>query len=108
MTAQTKTVSIQEPGLDVQDSSKMLFKILDDQINNYKLRFISDWEGNHNISSEEKNRKIERLKLAKDNLRNFLKDFDSRDVEVNLSLNLEVNVKSKEHSPVQEEELLVS
>ena len=71
MKMNTKTISLEESGLNIRDGRNMIFSIIDNQINNYKLKFLSNWEENHTISSEEKDRKIDQLKLTKESLNDF-------------------------------------
>ena len=67
----SRTVKLEESGLEMRSGRRMIFKILDTQINNYKLQFITDWEGNHDLSPDEKDEKIAKMRIAH-TLRNCL------------------------------------
>lgn len=107
MKAHRKTVSVQETGLDTWDGKNMIFKIIDNQINNYKLQFLTDWERNHDVSPVEKEQKIEKLMLAKENLQELFKNIAKKGAEVNFTLNLDVEITSKEHATMRAHSIAV-
>ncbi len=90
-----KKITVEEFSCNIRDGKSALFQILNTQINNYKLQFLSEWERNHNICSKEKDRKIEILESSKQELLEFLKDFDSPDAEIKYTLHLEVDITNK-------------
>lgn len=89
----SRTVKLEESGLEMRSGRRMIFKILDTQINNYKLQFITDWEGNHDLSPDEKDEKIAKLETIKEELNSMFRDMEYGSKEVSFSLNLEVSLK---------------
>lgn len=94
MKVNTRSVNVNEFGLDIKSGSDMILRIIDNQINNYKIQFLTNWEGNHNLSPVDKNNKIQKLIQMKDELHAFLSGFDLSNDEIDFSLILDVKVKT--------------
>lgn len=88
----TKQVNITEENFELKDSRNMIFKVIDCQINNYKLQFLTDWEKNHSISSAIKDSKIAALEAKKRELADLYKahEFDNSLVDLNISIDVRI------------------
>lgn len=104
---ETKTIQLEESGLNIQDGKNMIFRIIDNQILNYKMQFQTEWERNHNTSPELKNAKIAELEATKKALNHLL---DSGDFQSELSLlfNLEIKVQETKSINTSQSQLLAS
>lgn len=107
MKVNTKTVHVEEFGLDVKGGRDMILRIIDNQINNYKIQFLTNWEGNHNLSPTDKNRKIEKLTQMREDVKAFFHESDFKDDEIDFSFNLEIK-RAKNNSKALEQQELVS
>lgn len=96
---------ILESGLDVQDGKNMIFNIIDTQINNCKLQFLSKWEKNHKFSAKELDKEIERLNQAKNNLKKLFSQLSSENQRM-FSISLNVCIKKNESSEVIKKSLV--
>lgn len=90
-----KAINIEEKGMNLEDGKSMIFRIIDNQIQNQKLKFQAEWERDHNTSPEHKEKAIENLQAIKKQLKDLFAGKYEDDHEINFSLNLEVNVTSK-------------
>lgn len=68
---------IEESGLKTYESKDMIIRIIDNQINNYKLEYLSQWEKDHSTTAELKNKKIEELELKKKEIEFFFNKSNS-------------------------------
>ena len=66
MKTHNNTINIQESDLEIRDGKNMIFSIIDNQINNYKLQALTNWERDHNSSSNESDRSIQQLEETKE------------------------------------------
>ncbi|MCV9386620.1 hypothetical protein [Reichenbachiella ulvae] len=104
----TKTIAVNETGHDLNEGRSIIFKIIDSQIDNYKSKYLADWEKDHNISPVEKDQKIGELRAAKEELLQMMKANESEDKEVNFRLKLEVEVAEKQQVPTEEDMLVAN
>lgn len=104
MELNTTTVNLKEFGLDIRGGKEMIFRIIDNQISNYKIQFLMDWEGNHKISSQEKDRKIQKLKSTKEELNRFFNQCNSGNTEIDFTFNLEVKNRMSQSNGIKENE----
>lgn len=102
-----KTITVEETGFQIQDARSFIIEVIDSQINNHKVQFLADWQRDHNLSSKEKDHKIEKLESAKNDLLDFLQENNSEGRKVSFTLNLEVRLTNKAHVDVSDEPLLV-
>lgn len=103
-----KTFTLEETDFNLRASRTMVCSIIDNQINNYKLQFLADWEGNHNTSSRDMDMKIQKLKTAKTDLIKWFKKHEGACPEIRLSIALEVNIPTQEPVGIPKEKLVVS
>lgn len=90
----TKKVAINEQGLTIDEGKSMILKMIDNQINDCKLQFITNWEKNHQLSEEKKNKRINQLTKIKKELKDFMSQIENNtDAKFSFSLNLEVKVE---------------
>ena len=90
----TKKVKIQELGFKSEEGKSMILRFLDDQIKNYKLKSLSDWERNHDPSVFSANEATEKLTSAKQEFLHFFESLDENE-ELDFSLQLEVKLNKK-------------
>lgn len=90
----TKTISINEFDLEVFKSKNMILKLIDDQINNYNLQFLREWERNHSISSEGKNAKVKALEAKKAEIQALFDECESNNTIVDFNISIDVKMKS--------------
>lgn len=107
MNMNTKTVHLEEFGLDVKGGRDMILRVIDNQINNYKIQFLTNWEGNHYLSPADKDRKIEKLMQMREDLKTFFNTSDFKGDEIDFSFNLEIK-RRKNNSKVLEQQKLAS
>lgn len=65
-------------------AANMISSIIDAHINFYKLQFLSQWEADHSISTEDRDKKIGELKEKKKQLRSLIEQ--SKEEGGNISL----------------------
>lgn len=94
----TKNVDITEENFEMRDSREMTIKLIDAQINNYKLKFMTDWERDHSTSPVTKNSKIEALQAKKQEIAELFARCDSDDSLVDLNISIGVTIKKDELS----------
>ena len=104
---ETKTIQLEENGLNIQDGRSMIFRIIDNQIMNYKMQFQSEWERNHNISPVTKNEKIAKLESTKLALKELFNSGD-KESQLGLFLNIEVKLQQSKNVKTTEPQLLAS
>lgn len=97
MKTDSKIIKIEEIGLDIQDGQNMITNLINNQINNYKLKYLIDWERNHNISPNDKDQKIEQLEKVIEELSIFLSKKNSDDYKLSLSINLDLIIPKSIH-----------
>lgn len=90
----TKTININEFDLDVFKSKSMILKLIDDQINNYNLQFLREWERNHSTSSEEKKTKIKALEAKKTEIQALFDECEANNTIVDFNISIDVKMKS--------------
>lgn len=90
MKKEAKTIVIEETDLDIQEGKNMLINLLNNQINNYKLKYLNDWEKNHNISPVDKDQKINQLEKLKNELRDFLAEYNFDDKKLNFTISFDL------------------
>ncbi len=90
----TKTINIIEFDLEVFKSKNMILKLIDDQINNYNLQFLRDWERNHSTSSEVKNAKIKALEAKKTEIQALFDECEANNTLVDFNISIDVKLKT--------------
>lgn len=93
-----KKVCIIEEGIDCGTSRNMILNVLDSQINNYKLQYLMDWEGNHSISPLKKNKKIEALRAEKDEILGIYRALDTNSSLIDVNISIDLTIKELEKS----------
>lgn len=102
-----KSILINESGLSLKDGRDMVLKIIDSQINNYKLQYLTDWERNHKTKPTRKNKKIAQLEALRDEIINTVNyTEDEEDGALNFSLSLNVNVVKNKNATVDQHEFV--
>lgn len=90
-----KTINIEEFDHNVSDSRSMIFKVIDTQINNYKLQFLTQWERDHTISLAEKDEKIKELQVQKDHMIALFRECEMGNTLIDFKISIAVTVKNK-------------
>lgn len=87
---ESKNYSINELALDPKEAIKIMTKLIDAQINTYRLQSIQDWEKNHSNGAKWENQ-IKKLQEFKQHLQNDLESFSksSELLRLNFSLGLD-------------------
>jgi hypothetical protein len=83
-------LSIGEFGLKRQESKKLIIGMLNNQINNCKLEYISEWERNHLTTPQSKDKKIEILEAKKKDLEIFFNDYKSTNSLLKFDISIEI------------------
>lgn len=92
----TKTINMTEFDLEVFKSKSMILKLIDDQINNYNLQFLREWERNHGISSEDKKAKIKALEAKKAEIKALFDNCEANNTRVDFNISIDLAVKTPE------------
>jgi len=92
---ESKKIKIEEFNCKVNYSRNMIFRLLDSQINNYKLQFLANWEGDHSTSPCLKDSKIKELEAMKNEINNLFKECGDKASLVNLSISLDIKIKQE-------------
>lgn len=82
--------------LEVFKSKSMILKLIDDQINNYNIQFLREWERNHTISSADKKAKIKALEAKKAEIKALFEDCEANNTRVDFNVSIEMAVKTPE------------
>lgn len=90
----TKTININEFDLEIVKSKSMILKLIDDQINNYNLQFLREWERNHSTSSAEKKAKIKALEAKKTEIQALFDECEANNTIVDFNISIDVKMKS--------------
>lgn len=87
---ESKNYSISEMELEPSDAKTIMTKLIDAQINTYRLQSIQDWERKRDKGDRWKN-EIEKLKNFKKRLNEDLESLTNAEdiLKINLSLNLD-------------------
>lgn len=85
-------IEIKESGLPVSKAKELIIRLIDNQIQNYRLQRMSDWEAGEVDSLEEDHENIRVLVEKKEQiLRAFEgEDLDDTLIDVDFSLNLNI------------------
>ena len=92
MMEKRKQIVIKEHCGDIIDGRNLLIDIIDKQININKIRFLSDWESNHNMCTTDSNSKIKELELAKQEIMEFFQDQQTKNVHLNFTINFDIQI----------------
>lgn len=92
----SKKIKIEERNYQVSDSRSMIFKVIDNQINNYKLQYITMSERDHSIPSKVKDKKIKQLEAKKADLQKLFTKLNDEDYLVDFNISIDVKLKNKE------------
>jgi hypothetical protein len=91
---ETKKISIEESNLGLFESKSMILKLIDDQINNYKIKFLADWERDHTTSAQSNELKIQALESKKKEIQEILSNFKSSSALVDFNISIDMTVRS--------------
>lgn len=90
-----QTITIKENGCQLSDVRSMILNLIDCQINNYKLKLVSDWEKCHTQDSKDQKEKIKALISRKKDLIEMLNnDFTSTE-DIDFEVSFEISPKKK-------------
>jgi hypothetical protein len=89
----TNKLTIEECGLQLNESRDLIFKMLNNQIEMCKLNYISEWEKDHSISADIKNQKIEALRAKKEEVAAFFNECAGGNPKMDLHISFEFKVK---------------
>lgn len=92
---ETKVINIRQEEAKIQASKDMILSIIDFQIKKHRIQHLSDWERNHNISSERVNAQINALVAKKEEIKNWFKSRTSKDALVDLNISIDIAVKEE-------------
>lgn len=91
----TNKINIEECGLAKRESKDLIFKVLNDQINNCKRAYFSEWERNHSTSPDTMNAKIEALEAKKREIETFFEEYSQNAASMDVNIAIEVKVKEQ-------------
>jgi len=83
---------IKESGLKEEVSKKFIIKMINHQINNCKLDYVTEWERDHSITTESKDEKIEILENKKKKFEAFFDNCQSLNPATNFNIAIEINM----------------
>jgi len=92
----TKSISINEFDLQVFKSKSMILKLIDEQINNYNLQFLTEWEKNHSVSPKDKTAKINVLEAKKAEIQALFDECETNNTLVDFNITIDVKLKTPE------------
>jgi hypothetical protein len=99
---ETTKFTFNELGLKNKSAKELIIKAINNQINNYKIEYLSQWEREHSTTAESKDKKIEALENKKREVIKYFNEYDSTNSHLNLSLSIEVKemITIAEHGSV--------
>jgi len=89
-------VIIEETGLKNYSAKSLMTKLIDSQINICRMDYMAQFEKDHSITPDLKNKKIEELKMKKMAIEAYFNEWStiSSDMSVDISIELRVNENS--------------
>lgn len=91
----TSKIILEEKGIEIQNFKTVICKLIENQIHDYKIQYLADWEANHKLPSNNKDQKIKTLQSAKSEIMDFLEQLNSEENKINFKLNLELALVNK-------------
>ncbi|MBR9860764.1 hypothetical protein GYB22_08455 [bacterium] len=85
-----QAITLKETGSDAMDARNMILKLIDCQINNYKMQFITKWEGDHSADAAAKDKKIAYLRKKKEEIIEKFRQIPFENVDLDISLDFQV------------------
>ena len=92
----TQTLKIAEQNYQLHESRNMISKIIDNQINNIKLHFLTEWERDHSLPLDINDEKITLLKNKKKDLNELFNKFSDTNYLVDFDISIDVKFKKKD------------
>ena len=89
---QSNKFTIEECGIQNHESKEMIIKMINNQINTYKLEYLSQWERDHSITPDSINKKIEALRAKKKEIEGFFSETNHVNPTIDLSVSFELKV----------------
>lgn len=87
---QNKTLVLREAVENIDESKETLLVFLNDQINNLKKQHLMRWEGNHDLSEEQKKRDIKQLLQAKEAISSLLNTVNKDRIKYSIKVDIEL------------------
>jgi hypothetical protein len=83
-------IIIEEAGLQKHKSREQILNLINSQINQHKLQYWSEWEGNHNLSPILRDEKINALNDKKVQVEKFFKEVksDKKNIDIAFSIHI--------------------
>ncbi|MEZ4936171.1 MAG: hypothetical protein R2799_01105 [Crocinitomicaceae bacterium] len=90
---ETRKVVIDKLDLSNPTSRKLILNMIDDQIKDYKLQYLINWEKDHSLSSSETKNKIKALETKKEELKQLFSEKLPENTlgEISFTINLRPN-----------------
>jgi hypothetical protein len=92
MIDQLQATKIIEGGFSASDSNELISTIIDSLIKYYKLQYLRQWIGNHNLSEDNIQNRINELQEKKRELESLIDEARRNGSELNLNALLEISV----------------
>ena len=90
-------IIIEENGLNNNGLRELILNMLNEQINHYKVEYLSEWEKDHATSKEFLNAKIEALTAKKEEINKVFADIDLKDASPKMMLSINLENTSVKH-----------
>ena len=87
------SIQIQEKDLTISKARDLVIRLIDNQIQNYRLQNISDWERGHVRTLNEENDIVSLLAQKKAELLKKLENNQDENALVDINFKLDLNVK---------------
>lgn len=80
--------NIEKFSLNITESKHIVLKLIENQINECKLKHLSNWIRDHTISNKETDKKVNDLRLQKEALISFFNEKKSCEILVELNFSI--------------------
>lgn len=89
--SQMKTMNMMEDKFTCSEAKDLICQMIDQQINFYKLQYMSIWEGNHSMTTTHLENKIADLVEQKEEINRLIKH--AKEEGYNLSIDSKVEIR---------------
>ena len=86
-----KQFKLVEGNFTASEVNNLIIQSLDNQINNCKIRSLSDWVHNHHCDQEPYRKEISQLEQRKQELQNLIKEAENAGKKINLKESLYIS-----------------
>lgn len=85
----TENKNIEKFNLILNESKEIILELIDNQINDYKLKHLTSWVQDHTIIDDESTQKVEELTKKKKELHSLFEKGDAKDLVVELNFSID-------------------